>query len=91
MNTTLPTLHLNGSGTDNLYHEYLAALNAVQHARNALVHATCHQRDFYPQGDLAYHKAKSERSDAFQHLFDVETYLAEWVNHCGIHLSRKSS
>ncbi len=79
--TTLPTIHLNGSGADNLYQEYKAAWNSVRATREALVHATCNARDFYPQGDSAFSKAREERSEAFLHLQQVEEYLASWLMH----------
>ena len=89
--TTLPTLHLNGSGEENLYQEYQAALNALHYAREALVHATLHMRDFYPQGDGAYITAREERTAAFQHLEAVESYLTDWVFHCSDHLYRSKA
>ena len=79
--TTLPTIHLNGSGAENLYQEYRAAWNELRAAREALVHATCNARDFYPQGDDAFRKAREERSEVFLHLQKVEEYLSEWVMH----------
>ena len=80
--TTLPTIHLNGSGADNLYNEYKASWNAVRAATTALVNATCNARDFYPQGDIAFQQARNERRAALEHLEAVEEYLADWVTHC---------
>ena len=89
--TTLPTIHLNGSGAENLCEEYTAALNALQYAREALVHATLNMRDFYPQGDGAYAMAREERTNAFLKLQEVEEYLAAWVIHCHEHLARRNA
>lgn len=85
--TALPTIHLNGSGIDNLSEEYTAALNALHYAREALVHTTLHMRDFYPQADDSYIQARAERSEAFAHLQAVEEYLTDWVAHCRLHRS----
>lgn len=84
--TTLPTIHLNGTGADNLYQEYKAAWNSVKAAREALVHATCNARDFYPQGDDAFQRAREERSEAFLHLHQVEEYLTSWLMHLTDHI-----
>ena len=70
--TALPTIHLNGSGAENLREEYTAALNALQYAREALVHATLNMRDFYPQGDEAYIQAREERTEAFRKIQEIE-------------------
>lgn len=89
--TTLPTIHLNGSGAENLREEYTAALNALHHARNALVHSTLNMRDFYPQGDEAYINAREERTNAFRKLQEVEEYLTDWVIHCHDHIDRRTA
>lgn len=84
--TALPTIHLNGSGAENLREEYTAALNALHYARTALVHATLNMRDFYPQGDEAYIQAREERTEAFRKIQEIEEYLTDWVIHCHDHI-----
>ncbi len=84
--TTLPTIHLNGTGAQNLFSEYYAALKSIREASNTLVNATCNQRDFYPQGDGAWEKARAERSEMFLHLEMVEQYLSAWAEHANNHI-----
>lgn len=89
--TALPTIHLNGSGAENLREEYTAALNALHYAREALVHTTLNMRDFYPQGDEGYIAARKERTEAFRKLQEIEEYLADWVVHCHNHIERRTA
>lgn len=82
MNTpTLPTVHLNGTGADNLYREYRAVRWAVRAAADALAAATCNQRDFYPQEHGAWERAKAERAEAFRLLQQVSDYAKQWEMH----------
>lgn len=83
--TTLPTIHLNGTGAKNLFDEYYSALKSIRKAEEALVAATCNQRDFYPQGDTAWQKARSERAEMFLHLQMVQEYLSTWAEHANNH------
>jgi len=78
---TLPTIHLNGTGAANLKREYRAVLTALHDATEALAQATCHPRDFYPQGDGAWQRARAERKEAFRSLQDVEKYVEQWLLH----------
>jgi hypothetical protein len=71
--TTIPTIHLNGTSGATLRDEYLAAYDALEHAREMLVKATCNARDFYPQGADAYYKARDERTTA---LSDIDRALS---------------
>lgn len=88
--TTLPTIHLNGTGAKSLLHEYKAALKAIYAARQALVDATLNMRDFYPQGDAAYIDARAERTEALNNLRKVEEYLTDWAVHCANHVPEES-
>jgi hypothetical protein len=56
--TTIPILHLNGTGRTTLRDEYAAAYDALLKAREAFASTTCNGRDFYPQGPDAYYKAR---------------------------------
>lgn len=82
---TLPTIHLNGTGASTLAEEYGTAWRALLSARDALVASTCNARDFYPQGDHAFHDARFERSEALAKLDDVIDYLEAWVAHINDH------
>jgi hypothetical protein len=75
--TTIPTIHLNGTGASTLRDEYWAASKALDAAAEALAAATCNGRDFYPQGASAYDQARHERDVAFQKLDEVTRYVDE--------------
>lgn len=75
--TTIPTLHLNGTGATNLRDEYAAAYDALTKALEAFASTTCNGRDFYPQGADAYYKARDERAEAFGRLEAVRRYVGE--------------
>lgn len=59
--TTIPTIHLNGTGFTTLRDEYAAAYKAIDKAIDALADATLNGRDFYTQAPGAYHQARDER------------------------------
>jgi hypothetical protein len=79
--TTLPTIHLNGTGADSLYREYQAVRKALAAAADALAAATCNARDFYPQEPGAWQRARSEREHAFKLLQQVSDYAEQWEMH----------
>lgn len=76
--TTLPTIHLNGTGAHTIAREYRAVRLAVQAASDRLVAATCNARDFYPQGPDAWQQARAERQEMFQLLQRVADYAQAW-------------
>jgi hypothetical protein len=77
--TTIPTLHLNGTGRTTLCDEYAAAYDALLKAREAFASTTCHGRDFYPQGPDAYYQARRERDAAMESLDAAITYVGEML------------
>jgi hypothetical protein len=77
--TTLPTIHLNGTGAKTLYKEYHAAWKAARNARTTLASATLNARDFYPQGNEAYMQARFQRDQYLANLDDLIEYLETWV------------
>jgi hypothetical protein len=83
--TTLPTIHLNGTGADSLLEEYAAAADAANLAIGTLAQATCNARDFYPQGDAAWSAARAEREAALTKLREVHSYLMDWAVHAADH------
>jgi len=83
--TTLPTFHLNGTSAESLFYEYNNALCSVKALRQAVAETTCNQRDFYPQGDEAWHDAKFERAEILAKISDIEDYLTAWTAHANDH------
>jgi hypothetical protein len=70
---TVPTLHLNGSGYDNLYGDYREALQALQDAKDKLPRP--HGRDYYVQDDQAFTKAREQFNAQMTKLREVEEEL----------------
>lgn len=70
--TTIPTIHLNGTGAKTLYAEYHTAYKAVNAAIDAMAATTCNGRDFYPQGTDAFYQARDERDEALTKLRDAK-------------------
>ncbi len=83
--TTLPTIHLNGTGADTLEREYRAVRKAVAAAADALAAATCNLRDFYPQHAWDWRAAQAERAEAFRLLQQVSDYAEAWELHAMDH------
>jgi hypothetical protein len=78
---TLPTIHLNGTSAKSLQEEYHNVRKTVVAAFDALVSATCNQRDFYPQEPGAWGRAQAEREEALQMLRQVKEYAEAWEMH----------
>ena len=83
---TLPTIHINGTGAENLRYEYFEALKALKNLRQAIIDTTCHERDFYPQSHEAYIDARYERAEMFAKLADIENHLSAWYEHASNHI-----
>ncbi len=77
--TTIPTIHLNGTGFTTLRDEYAAAYDAIDKAIDALVKAELNGRDFYPQGPDAFYKARDERQAALDKLREAHQYVGEML------------
>lgn len=77
---TLPTIHLNGTGAKSLENEYLAVYQATDALFQKLAVATCHPRDFYPQGDGAWEEARRERGHMLSLVESIAGYSAAWVS-----------
>ena len=76
---TIPTIHLNGTGFTTLRDEYAAAYDAIGKAVDALVAATLNGRDYYPQPDGAFYKARDERQEALAKLREAHQYAGEML------------
>ena len=77
--TTIPTIHLNGTGFTTLRDEYAAASDAINKAIDALAAATMNGRDYYPQPNGAFYKACDERQAALNKLFEAHQYVSEML------------
>jgi hypothetical protein len=86
--TTLPTIHLNGTGANTLLGEYSAAHVAIEAALDALAAATCNPRDFYPQEPGAWERARAEREEAMRQLKQASDYAAAWQEQARDYLRR---
>jgi hypothetical protein len=83
--TTLPTIHINGTGAKTLRAEYKALSKALQAAEDRLLAATCNGRDFYPQGPDAYYAARFERDGMLAKLREIMDYANAWHDHASAH------
>jgi len=70
----VPTVHLNGSGFDNLYRDYRAALKAVQEARHAL--PVPHGRDYYVMEQGSFERARAQYEAQRRRLDEIEEELS---------------
>ena len=80
---TIPTIHLNGTGFTTLRDEYAAAYDAIDKAIDkaidALADVTMNGRDYYPQPDGAFYKARDERQAALDKLREAHQYVGEML------------
>lgn len=77
--TSIPTIHLNGTGFTTLRDEYAAAYDAINKAIDALAAATMNGRDYYPQPAGAFYKARDERQAALDKLSEAHQYVGEML------------
>jgi hypothetical protein len=78
---TLPLIHLNGSGREPLFTDYLNAWEKLRDAVTALEKVEFNARDYYPLGMDAFDKARNERARVFSLLKDAESYLEQHATH----------
>jgi hypothetical protein len=72
---TFPTVHMNGTGRQDLLDQYLTAANAVTAARHALHDTYPNGRDYYPQGPEAIQHAMNEHEARLERLAAVRAEL----------------
>ena len=75
--TIFPTVHLNGTNGNVLLQEYVAAMDAIRQAANALANVTVHGRDYYTQAAGAYATAREEHHTRLKALEDMQSELEE--------------
>jgi hypothetical protein len=66
-----PTVHMNGSGVENLMKDYLKSLTTLRLAIETLCNAAPHPRDYYVRGEEAIHAAKKQHHARVQAVQDV--------------------
>lgn len=72
----VPTIHLNGTSSDELIRRNRAAGDAAYTLLAALDEAWPNARDYYPQGDDAYPKARDEHQSRVERVQSVLNELA---------------
>lgn len=72
-----PTIHLNGTSKASLMAEYLAALEAMRNAIEAVQAITVHGRDFYVKEEGALLKATSQKRKQLTALDSVYAELEQ--------------
>jgi hypothetical protein len=80
---TLPSIHLNGTSRKMLAEGYHNAYVAVQGAIRSFAEIEMNGRDYYPQGNDAYPKARTERDVQLAYLRSVRDYLEAHLIHLG--------
>lgn len=75
----LPTIHLNGTSSEELVQQACDAANAISVALTALSQAWPNGRDYYPQGNTALREAEAEWESRRQRLQSVYNELMEFV------------
>lgn len=66
-----PTIHLNGTGLEDLIAQQTAVWNAAQALLRALAEAVPNARDYYPQGEFAFSAAHSEYGRQYDSVAQV--------------------
>lgn len=77
-----PSIHLNGTSRGDLFDAYVDATVAVEAAIDAVAKAYPHGRDYYPQGDDAFDKARAEHNARLEALNKVANELHRLSEHC---------
>ena len=78
---TLPTIHLNGTGKQDLCEGYENTLRQIGETIESVKKIEFHSRDYYPQGNDAWNKAVEERMDIRKKLQEVERYFLAHFKH----------
>jgi len=79
-------MHLNGTSANDLLDQHRAAMTAVEEAIEALHNAAPNARDYYPQGDDTYGKARAEYIERLRKLDSVANDLLELAMHISNHI-----
>ncbi len=71
INTSVPTVHMNGTSKNELISQLETAVSAIRVAVTALENAAPNGRDYYPQGDGAIGVAMQRHQDQCQRFGGV--------------------
>jgi len=77
---TTPTVHLNGTGRQNLIDQYADAYQALNDALQVLALSHPNARDYYVQGPDAFPRAADEHDDRMQRFTTVRDELLALYN-----------
>jgi hypothetical protein len=78
---TYPTVHLNGSGKENLLGSYMEAQEAITKAVHTLEEHAPNARDYYVQGDGAFEKAREEHMKRVYRIYDVRLEIEAIIDY----------
>ena len=78
---TLPSIHLNGSGRRKLTEDYSAAYNKLIQFRDSFRAIEFNARDYYPQGNSAFSKARTDRDIMEHKIGSLMQYLEDHLLH----------
>jgi len=81
--STLPTVHLNGTSRKMLADGYFEAWNRLNEAIAAFNAIEFNCRDYYVQPPGAWAQASTERDEAARKLHEVHKYLEAHLIHLG--------
>jgi hypothetical protein len=73
----VPSVHLNGTSKPGLLEPLAAARAALAQARTALLNASPHGRDYYPQGAGAYEFAASQHEGRIDKIAALDKELTQ--------------
>lgn len=71
----VPTVHLNGTGAQQLCEQYHEMCDALNDAIDTLCKNAPHGRDYYPQGDSAFAEARAEHDARIKALTEMRNEL----------------
>jgi hypothetical protein len=80
-NITLPTVHRNGTSRDSLLDGYIAALDALRLATEALQASAPNSRDYYIQAGDTFCMAQNQHFVRLARLRDTIDELTEIAQH----------
>lgn len=78
---TKPTVHMNGTGADDLVEGFCEGYRAIGEAMETLAKHGPNGRDYYPQGPEAVSAAIAEHRDRLQRLDTLRAELLELAEH----------